>query len=279
MKFDHPDQFRQHPFKNITLLGMSGVGKTHLSNQLAKENWYHYSCDYQIGTGSLKPQIEASIQQKICQEESLQPIFADGSIRVHAHITIDNLSALSNYVGRLGNPHLGGINYHEFLRRQRLHYQAEIEAVEQSIPASEQAQKDQYFGFLNDATGSLCEIVDSGIFDRLAPHSLILHIRSTEQDREQLIERAYRYPKPLYFNEDFLKKQLALYLEENDLAYVALINPDQFSQWIFPRLVIHRSNIYEYLGHTYGYAVNAQDVRDIRDSQDFLDLITHTIAQ
>ena len=40
------DDFRAWEHKCITLLGMSGVGKTRLANILRKRNWFHYSGDY-----------------------------------------------------------------------------------------------------------------------------------------------------------------------------------------------------------------------------------------
>ena len=37
-------------FKRFALLGMSGLGKTFISRTLAKkDNWRHYSVDYEIG--------------------------------------------------------------------------------------------------------------------------------------------------------------------------------------------------------------------------------------
>ena len=44
------EEFRAWKNKKVTLLGMSGVGKTHLSAMLRRHHWYHYSGDYRIGT-------------------------------------------------------------------------------------------------------------------------------------------------------------------------------------------------------------------------------------
>jgi putative ribosome biogenesis GTPase RsgA len=44
------DQVRAWRNKRITLLGMSGVGKTRLASKLDSEQWYHFSGDYRIGT-------------------------------------------------------------------------------------------------------------------------------------------------------------------------------------------------------------------------------------
>ncbi len=50
MLYSSGDAFRQDAHKSITLLGMSGVGKTMLADRLPKAEWFHYSADYRIGT-------------------------------------------------------------------------------------------------------------------------------------------------------------------------------------------------------------------------------------
>ena len=43
-------EFSQMPHA-VSLLGMSGVGKTTLSKTLRRDGgWFHYSADYRIGT-------------------------------------------------------------------------------------------------------------------------------------------------------------------------------------------------------------------------------------
>ena len=42
-------QFINQKNKRLTLLGMSGVGKTHLAKLIGEEGgWYHFSGDYRI---------------------------------------------------------------------------------------------------------------------------------------------------------------------------------------------------------------------------------------
>ncbi|MGP1678603.1 MAG: hypothetical protein ACTS6J_15785 [Burkholderiales bacterium] len=43
------DSFRDWPQKKVTLLDMSGVGKTWLSSMLRRHDWFHYSADFRIG--------------------------------------------------------------------------------------------------------------------------------------------------------------------------------------------------------------------------------------
>ena len=41
--------FWKSPRKAITLLGMSGVGKTTLASRLPRQTWFHYSGDTELG--------------------------------------------------------------------------------------------------------------------------------------------------------------------------------------------------------------------------------------
>jgi ABC-type transport system involved in cytochrome bd biosynthesis fused ATPase/permease subunit len=50
--------------KHITLLAMSGAGKTTLADKLPKTKWYHYSGDYRIGTKYLKEPILDNIKRQ-----------------------------------------------------------------------------------------------------------------------------------------------------------------------------------------------------------------------
>ena len=60
MKFT-VDEFRAWPHKCVTLLGMSGVGKTWLSDLLRRSDWFHYSGDYRIGTRYLDERSESVV--------------------------------------------------------------------------------------------------------------------------------------------------------------------------------------------------------------------------
>ena len=57
-------EFVAWPRKAITLLGMSGVGKTTLAYKLPKSQWFHYSGDYRIGTKYLAEPILDNIKQQ-----------------------------------------------------------------------------------------------------------------------------------------------------------------------------------------------------------------------
>ena len=52
MTYDTHAAWHQSSNKRVLFFGMSGLGKTHLSNILRHADycWFHYSIDYRIGT-------------------------------------------------------------------------------------------------------------------------------------------------------------------------------------------------------------------------------------
>jgi len=62
------EEFKKQKNKCITLLGMSGVGKTRLAKLIGEEgDWFHFSGDYRIGATHLKDDIIANIANKMKQ--------------------------------------------------------------------------------------------------------------------------------------------------------------------------------------------------------------------
>jgi hypothetical protein len=75
-------EFRHWEHKSITLLGMSGVGKTRLSTMLRKADWFHYSGDYRIGTRYLDEPILDNIKQQAMQVPFLRELLRTDSIYI-----------------------------------------------------------------------------------------------------------------------------------------------------------------------------------------------------
>ena len=268
------EQFRQWDRKAITLLGMSGVGKTRLACLLRNADWFHYSGDYRIGTHYLSEAMSDNVKQKAMQVPLLKKLLLSDSITINNNITVDNLKAVSTFLGQLGDPEKGGLGLREFKRRQKLHREAEISAmldVPDFIKRSYEVY--DYHNFINDAGGSLCELEDESVLESLAEHTLIIYIRATEQDEVELIKRAEQAPKPLYYREDFLDDNLEIYLKENNLEYTALIDPDDFVRWIFSRLFYNRIPRYQAIADEYGYTVCTNDIAKVNSEADFLGLI------
>jgi hypothetical protein len=136
-----------------------------------------------------------------------------------------------------------------------------------------------YRHFVNDVGGSLCELDEPRVMDLLAKHTLILYIRVPEADEIKLIRRAQSDPKPLYFRPAFLMSAVKDYLAEKGLAYVADIEPNDFTRWVFPRLFHSRVPRYEAIARPLGYTVESTEVAAVRDEQDFLNLVESAIAR
>jgi shikimate kinase len=274
-------QFRQWPHKCITLLGMSGVGKTRLANNLRRsQSWFHYSGDYRIGTRYLDEPILDNIKNQAMQVPFLRELLRSDSIYIRNNISFDNLHPVSSFIGKLGDPLAGGLPLDEFKRRQRLHREAEIAAMLDLPEFVRKAQ--QIYGYahiVNDAGGSLCELDEPEVLQVLAQHSLILYIHATQEDQDALLERARHSPKPLYYREPFLDQNLAEFMRERQLDYVAQIDPDELYRWIFPRLFYSRIPRYQAIADQYGYTVSTSQLAEVRDEEDFLDLICQAIDQ
>jgi len=272
------EEFKNWKNRRITLLGMSGVGKTYLSHLLMKANWFHYSGDYRIGTRYLDEPILDNIKQQAMQIPFLRDLLRSDSIYICNNITVNNLQPVSSFLGKLGNPELGGLPLGEFKRRQRLHRDAEI-ATMKDIPLFVKKARDiyGYDHFINDVGGSICEIEDDEVTRILAEQTMILYIKASKDDEKELIRRAESDPKPLYYREEFLDQQLEIYKKEKNIEYVAMINPDEFVRWIFPKLFHARIPRYEAIANKYGYTVTTGELYQVRDEKDFLDLLTTVV--
>ncbi len=275
------DEFRAWKHKKVTLLGMSGVGKTYLSSLLCGHHWFHYSGDYRIGTRYLDEPILDLIKQQAMQVPFLRDLLRRDWIYIRNNIKVNDLGPVLSFVGKLGDPARGGVPLDEFTRRQSQYRKAEIAAMNDVPEFIRKAQEIYgYDHFVNDVGGSLCELDEPNVIDLLAKHTLILYIKVTDEDEEQkLIERAQSDPKPLYYRQAFLREQLDIYLREQDLHYAAELDPDEFTRWVFPRLFHSRVPRYEAIAGPHGYTVTSQEVTGIRDETDFLDLLEKVILR
>jgi hypothetical protein len=271
-------EFLAWPHKAITLLGMSGVGKTTLARKLPSSKWFHYSGDYRIGTKYLSEPILDNIKRQAMKVDFLRELLRSDSIYIASNITVHNLQPVSTFLGKIGRTDLGGLPVEEFKRRQRLHREAEIGAMRDVAEFIMKAQEIYgYDHFINDAGGSIVELDDEQTDKTLAEHTLILYLKADEEMERELVNRAVSDPKPLYYNEKFLDQKLAEYLAEAELESPDQIVPDEFVRWIFPALVAHRRPKYEAMARRHGYTVNARLAESVRNEQDFLALVASAL--
>lgn len=294
MFYESGEAFRQDPHKSITLLGMSGVGKTMLANKLPKREWFHYSADYRIGTKYLEEDILDNIKRKAMQVPFLRNLLLSDSIYICSNITVNNLDPISTFLGKIGNPaspagEEGGLSYAEFRRRQDLHEQGEINSMFDVERFKNKAMDIYgYPNFINDASGSICEIVnpfgadDDPVLAALSAGTLLLYIRAGEADYKRVEAASMRNPKPLFYRDDFLRHAIPEYrrdaaLPNADVDQVDDIDPDDFVKWVFPRLWRHRIPRYQAIVDRHGYVVEAGEVAEVQDQADFVDLVASAI--
>lgn len=276
-----PQAFRACKHKSVTLLGMSGVGKTHLAMRLRRANWFHYSGDYRIGTRYLDEPILDLVKQEAMRLPFLRELLRRDWIHIDNNIGVDDLGPVLSFVGKPGDPERGGVPLADFVRRQAMYREAEIAAMRDVPDFIRKAHEIYgYAHFVNDVGGSLCELEQAGLMELLAAHTLILYIQATDGDEERtLLERTRDDPKPLYFRPAFLAEQLAAYLAEQGLAYAAEMDPDDFLRWVFPRLYAARVPRYEAIAAPLGYTVTAREAAAVRDEGDFVELVCEAIAR
>jgi shikimate kinase len=271
-------EFTEWQHKAITLLGMSGIGKTTLANKLPKTEWFHYSADYRIGTKYLEEPILDNIKKQAMKVDFLRDLLRSDSIYICSNITVHNLAPVSTFLGKIGDHTKDGLSLEEFKERQRLHHEAEIAAMKDVAPFIAKAREIYgYDHFINDAGGSVCELNDDEAIRCLADNTLIIYIRADEEMENTLIQRAIDSPKPLYYQEQFLDEKLGQYMRNERISEIDDIDPDRFVRWMFPKLVDHRRPLYQALADRHGYTVEARDVEKVRDEADILELIANVL--
>ncbi|MEI7796938.1 MAG: ATPase [Methylococcaceae bacterium] len=266
--------------KRITLLAMSGAGKTTLADKLPKTKWYHYSGDYRIGTKYLKEPIMDNIKRHAMSVPFLRELLRADSLYIKSKISFDNLTAVSSFLGKLGHVNQGGLSLEEFKRRQNLHRQAEIDAMK-DVPTFIHNAEDiyGYHHFINDAGGSVCELDSPEVLESLAENTLIIYIKIPPELEQTIIDRAKNEPKPLYYREAFLDEKLTEFLQLKNYVSADLMPPDEFVSWVFPELFKARLPRYEAIAEKYGYTIDGNDVAKVETEDDFIALIAAALAK
>jgi len=275
-----PQEFLDWQSKRITLLAMSGAGKTTLANKLPKAKWFHYSGDYRIGTKYLREPILDNIKRQAMSVPFLRDLLLSDSIYISNKITVDNLAPVSTFLGKVGDPAQGGLSLQEFKRRQHLHHQAEVAAMN-DVPEFIHKAEDiyGYHHFINDAGGSVCELDSPEVLETLAQNTLIIYIKIPPALEQTIIERAKTDPKPLYYREAFLNEKLAEFMRLKNYASTDVMPPDEFVSWVFPELFKSRLPRYQAIADQYGYTIDANDAATVKNEADFIRLITDALAK
>ncbi|ASM72466.1 MULTISPECIES: ATPase [Roseobacteraceae] len=282
----YPDaaSWRAAKEKSVLVYGMSGLGKTHMSTLLrASGDWFHYSIDYRIGTRYMGEYIADNAKAEAMKVPFLRNLLMTDSIYIGSNITFDNLSPVATYLGKPGDPELGGLPIAEYTRRQEQFRKAEINALRDTAYFAERGRALYgYPHFICDTGGSICEWVDANddhdvLMTELSACCLPVWIKGTEAHTQELIHRFDKAPKPMAYQPVFLTQCWQEYLAETGLSETA-VNPDSFIRWTYARALAHRQPRYEAMSR-WGITVTADEVAAMKSPADFQDLIAAALER
>lgn len=276
-------QWRDAPRKKISFFGMSGLGKTYLSNMLRRDGWFHYSIDYRIGTHYMGEAITDHAIALAMREPTLRQLLRNDSIYIGSNISFDNLEPLSVYLGQPGNPDLGGLPFEEYLRRQRQHQRAEIAALLDTQTFAERATRLYgYDHFVCDSGGSICEVVnpedaDDPVIAHLRQNTLLIWLQGDPGHTQTLIDRFARAPKPMCYRDDVLITAWQTYLDEH-AQRPDEVDPNAFATWAYTRAMQHREPRYAAIAR-HGITLSVDDVQSIDSPEAFNALVAEKLER
>lgn len=284
MIYQTAQDWRDAPHKRVLFFGMSGLGKTYLSNMLRVQgDWFHYSIDYRIGTRYMGEHITDNAKAQAMKVPFLRELLLSDSIYIGSNITFENLAPVSTYLGKPGNPALGGLPYEEYTRRQEQFRTAEIAALMDTEHFI--ARADALYGyphFICDTGGSICEWVDASdpddtVMKELSSHTLMVWLKGDEAHTEELIRRFDAAPKPMSYQPAFLERVWMEYLSKNKCSEDE-VNPDDFIRFAYAQALNHRQPRYAEMAK-WGVTVTADEVFKVATPQDFEALMQRAIER
>ncbi|MFK7937820.1 MAG: ATPase [Roseovarius sp.] len=284
MIYATPDDWKNAPHKRVLFYGMSGLGKTHISNMLRDQGeWFHYSIDYRIGTRYLGEYIADNAKAHAMQVPFLRDLLMSDSIYIASNISFNNLAPVSSWLGKPGDPVKGGAPIEEYSKRQALFRRAEIDALRDTGYFIDRAQALYgYPHFICDTGGSICEWVDGddpddALLQELSTQCLLVHIQGSDAHTQDLIRRFDKAPKPMAYQPAFLQSAWDDYLVETG-TNAQDVDPDAFIRWTYARALAHRAPRYKAM-EKWGVSVTATEIAAVADAQAFEALIATALAR
>lgn len=272
------------PRKRVALFGMSGLGKTHVSNLLrASGDWFHYSIDYRIGTRYMGEYIVDNFKREAMRVPFLRELLMSDSIFIGSNITFNNLAPLSTYLGKPGDPARGGLPFAEYMKRQDQHRAAEIAALLDTAHFIDRSVEIyDYPHFVCDSGGSICEVVDphdpaDPVLTSLSARALLIWIKGSEAHTAELVRRFDRAPKPMYYQPEFLHAAWTEYRATTGQAEEE-VDPDAFVRWTYARALAHRQPRYAAMAENWGITLTAEEVAGVTSASDFVALVARALA-
>jgi len=275
-------EFLRAPGKRVMLFGMSGLGKTYLSNLLRDHgDWFHYSVDYRIGTRYMGEHIADNFKREAMKVPLLRELLMTDSVYIASNITFDNLAPLSTYLGKPGDPARGGVPFADYMKRQEQHRAAEVAATLDTARFMERAAEIYgYANFVCDTSGSICEVVEAEdpadpVMRQLADTLLLVWIKGSDAHTTELVRRFNRAPKPMYYQPQFLHAAWEEYRATHSLTEETC-DPDHFVRWTYARALAHRQPRYAAMAR-WGVTVLAEEVAEVGNTRDFDTLMARAI--
>ena len=273
------------PRKKVLFFGMSGLGKTYVSNILRNTgDWFHYSIDYRIGTRYMGEYITDNAKAEAMKVPFLRDLLMSDSIYIGSNISFENLTPVATYLGKPGDPTKGGLHIGEYHRRQEQFRLAETHALLDTEYFSDRAERLYgYPHFICDTGGSICEWVDAEnpddpLLSELSKHTLMIWLKGDEAHTEELIRRFDKSPKPMSYQPEFLTRVWNQYLTEQDCGPDE-VDPDAFIRWTYAQALAHRQPRYEAMARNWGVTVTADQISTVRDASDFEDVIAQALSE
>ncbi|MDV7142451.1 ATPase [Tropicimonas sp. TH_r6] len=273
------------PQKRVLLFGMSGLGKTHVSNMLrGSGDWFHYSVDYRIGTRYMGELISDEFKREAMKVPHLRELLLSDSIYIASNITFNNLAPLSTYLGKPGDPAKGGLSIDEYRKRQEQHHAAERAALLDAPRFIERAGDIySYPHFVCDSGGSICEVVDpedpqDPILTELSRSMLLVWIEGSEAHSEELVRRFERAPKPMCYRAAFTEQSWNAFLRENNIR-AEDVDPDSFVRFAYRRAMDARQPAYATMARNWGVTITAEEVASADSPKAFDALIGRAISR
>lgn len=278
MLYSSAAEWRAAPRKSVLVYGMSGLGKTYMSNLLRDSgSWFHYSIDYRIGTRYMGEYIADNAKAEAMKVPFLRDLLMSDSIYIGSNITFDNLSPVATYLGKPGDIDKGGLSLEEYQRRQQQFKDAEIAALYDTAHFAKRAEDLYgYPNFICDTGGSICEWVDpeddnDALLRDLSSNCLMIWIKGDEAHTQELIRRFDKAPKPMAYQPDFLSAMWTQYLDEEGCA-AEEVDPDSFIRFTYSKALAHRQPRYEAMAR-WGITITVDQVAKLKSREDFDDLI------
>ena len=284
MIYQSAQDWRDAKHKRVLFYGMSGLGKTHLSNMLRDSGeWFHYSIDYRIGTRYMGELIADNAKAHAMQVPFLRNLLLTDSIYIGSNITFNNLAPVSTYLGKPGDPSQGGLPIEEYRLRQEQFRRAEIAALEDT--AHFIARAGALYGyphFVCDTGGSICEWVDGDdaedpLLTELSQHCLLIYLKGSEAHTQELIRRFDRAPKPMAYQPEFLDGAWQDYLTESG-SPPDKVDPDAFIRWTYARALAHRQPRYDAMAK-WGVTLTADEVAGVNTADQFEDMVATALER